>query len=1545
MLYRVRTERVSASAVEAHIRKMLKKVEAIIAPLHIRHHWTLAIFSSRDDRLRARVYDSAPSPVTRRDINGTLCRLHTAVEFEKVPKQPRGSNECGVHTVVHAWRQFFGLGSLELGAEESLPLSRFRADIREIAESQSTPETVVRAQRVARVHQGDVSGGTRADDLIGVQRAKEARQDAKRAALSHGGMISEEIFDAACAALRERIKDKGGPTIWPTDAFESWSCLRFDGIALPVIDTEAVQLFPIRLGGLPGEMTAHFSLLISRPGRNELIDPLNKFDAPFQARAREILHAIGRPPAIILRTSPQQGENECAVYVARAAATELGLKVTSFITRKWMVDTWEKALESRRAPANSTSTTDIATTDISLTGNQLHPPRGRVTFEERRESANPPTVKKHTHNPYRAVLEHPSTPAQQQSKAQQAERQDTAQVSCGHPMKRGEVARRMRGLSAGELIKLKWAHARGAEAGRWVVEVRGNATYGLTRTVVLRAVFCEQCEAWHAPEEQEDVWEVPFSNVLYFELERITAIPSLEDRACEEEEEHDVDDDGDQIETSAHSATEQELQRELSIGAKKPTAQLGDLERSQDVTLPIIDKFCMTGRVGQKWFVHRGRPAHVPSIAWLQLAESTRRIHASWIERIRGMPMDLADLPLGTALVMLAVRLAAQRKWTWPTISSALSAIRSALALLPLYTNAVQPINLVNDAVFNAAMLRARHLARVTVKEGRLSAPLTESDFAKLVRGIKEGGTNIKRRSAWILASLSWYLAARVGDLRQVRPSDLDVRLPPKNGGARDDTTPNVPMTCTFRYGKGAAFWGPFTVHACLPYRVAQALLDHIHGRDDSEPVFSTADQALVSTAIKAFPGCSLRSLRKGALTHFAACGVLDESLMLISGHKRTETLLRYLGWGRHSSAARKAAEEVAKKTSRPESDTHGGGETSMDGNDSIPPTKMGEHSGFWGNSGKRTRKPPKLFPLQAPSEDDLGIAKDQKDTGDYAFHVKYGIGTVNWDAVIAMAKGTAMQEVVDEAWSWVHDATRLCAVSECNRDRIPAATFTSQQTQLLIDSGKIRPLGQDEPVLGWVNGFTVPQHDKRRLRPIFEPFLNRRVDGFIRPEYPSRNERHTAVRHAKFVALFDFEAFFDQFTIPSELQNRFVMRVVDDDGKSQFFCVTKLPMGAKWSPGVAQVVTWLLLLPIVEEGRTAATSMIDNARLATDDPVAFVSAVRKFLSRCEAAGVTLNDATEWKLTDQGILKKGAELAKRYTFLGEEYCKPDDLPCGIRNTTHICAKLRSACELMQRGGRYTRRQFVSLVGLVIFMTGTVDMPLFTLPRTLRAYSAIASAAADAEGWEGAVTIAQPVVDELLSTIQTLLKNDTRQIGPPPQPPPGDARDYDAVIFVDASASGYGAYAALGQDRMRRIFELRGGWSAVTPHSAHAEPRAAQVLLEWVKEAFPESKSIALVVDHQPMATAQRRNFTRHGGFSGAWPLNQFFRALYEGATDGAHREVFFCEGTSNIADAISRSNRIGDGLRVREAFGVTLPNLDACTHPYAGGPDRLWWKV
>lgn len=501
------------------------------------------------------------------------------------------------------------------------------------------------------------------------------------------------------------------------------------------------------------------------------------------------------------------------------------------------------------------------------------------------------------------------------------------------------------------------------------------------------------------------------------------------------------------------------------------------------------------------------------TLAWNQLAASTRRSHISWLNAIKGMPDDISHAPLARAIVELVLRMADARKWKHTTISTAFSSIASALNALPLYSTAPSPINIRSDPYFNAASKRAQHLARITTtaRKDDDDDAMTTTVFEQLRRDIKTPNTRI-------LLELGWAFAARVGDLRQVRATD--VRL-------TDCGRPHERRAAiTFRYGKGAAFWGPYTIHAIISASLAKELSAIMAASARGEPLFSERTQRDLSAIVRKH-GTGLRGIRKGSLQHLAAMGATDEHLQLLSGHKRRDTLLRYLGWGVLSSTAAQAADARA----------------ALAGAGCAPPI-MGLHSGRSGFKGQRVEPPPRLFAKAAPSSQSLGIGTKKADTRSWPLHVKH-VGLVDWHAIATMGADTPFAENLRLAQTWCESSKHYGSRTHPLRaDQLPPSRWTPEQIATLMQFGKLEEF--DGPIFGYVLGFALPQENKRRLRPIFEPGNNKTLNRDALPHltYPSRLERRAKVRTARFVAEFDFAAYYDQFALATSVRCHFAMRV-----------------------------------------------------------------------------------------------------------------------------------------------------------------------------------------------------------------------------------------------------------------------------------------------------------------------------------------------------------------------------------------------------------------
>ena len=1062
----------------------------------------------------------------------------------------------------------------------------------------------------------------------------------------------------------------------------------------------------------------------------------------------------------------------------------------------------------------------------------------------------------------------------------------------------GEVRRRLHVIKY--FVDVTWSSDQ--EGGRWCGRVSRKSLAGRSASVTYDGSWCSACGQWHEIEPLE--LDLPLKGIVYYEVTELDD-PPVRTTPCQRS---DSDSDDDQVGIPANSRPDTKEDQEI----------LGQAERTPLSTLPHGAWTDMKGDIGRQWFVHSGRPPHVHEITWRQMAQSTRRSHAVWLQRIRAMPSDLATRPLPQAIVELVLRFRQERNWKWPTVSAAFSAIATALKQLPLYTNVPHGIQITDSPVYLASMRHAQHLAKVTATTGEKSAAMTFEQFNSLL-------SDLKIPSAWMFAQMCWRFASRAGDMRQILGDDVTIEGPDRNG--------RVPVAVLFRRGKGAAFWGPYSVHSIFPANVAQRLAAHLR---DSPILFAKSDQQQTANAIKRMgKNLSLRSMRKGALTHAAMNGVSESSIQLLSGHKRRDTLLRYLGWGKHSPAAKNAAQEVADKT------LCGGG---TDIEEIMRPPKMGLRSGFCGRQGRRVEPPPSLFPPKAPTNFQLGIPEEEERSESWPLHAKK-VGLVNWHEVLSMAKGTPLAEKVRDARVW-STTSKWYGVQwgPLFPSQVPTAKFTKAQIETLVDTGKIKELG-NRPIRAYVKGFTHPEPDKKRYRPIFEPIINATCarDELVDVHYPSRRERRSEVGRSRFRAQFDAVAFYDQLPLAEDVQSYFVMRTSEPIHGCSLFVVTREPMGARFSAGSAQVVTWVAAFPLMQRSGVQVVTMIDNTFIGATTETDFVWAIRTFIRRTTQMGITIKEIEDWsKLNDQEMVQRGSKTflgrdPYSFIFLGEQFVQNT-----VANTAKNLGKLKRAFERIQRHAqglhaeKVSRRHFAAFVGLVHYLWNTLDARPELYLSMRRAHSKICSEAVSDKAWDEPVILAPTVLADLTEITGILLANEPVRIRSACQPSL-DNEAYDTIIIVDASASGWGAYAKIGEE----TFEVRRAWTEHKRMSAHAEPIAATEAIRWARTHGAQG-NVAVVTDHEAMAKGQRRWWSGHGGFSSAYPINEFFVELYNTHPDA---QVFFVDGARNIADGPSRGNQLGHGLRwgtLRGSF--QFPDLKSFVHPYFKRSPKEDWE-
>jgi integrase len=155
---------------------------------------------------------------------------------------------------------------------------------------------------------------------------------------------------------------------------------------------------------------------------------------------------------------------------------------------------------------------------------------------------------------------------------------------------------------------------------------------------------------------------------------------------------------------------------------------------------------------------------------------------------------------------------------------------------------------------------------------------------------------------------LTWLCAGRVGDVLKLTRADVTL-------GPTWETTGE--LSVLFKIGKGARFSQPYLVPTVCPPAWRLALQQFLRPKQPATKLFP-GDQARHATRVNAAlrsanPTYTVRALRRGALQLMANQGADFPSLMVFSGHKRVDTLLRYLDWGAHAATRSEEARQWAR--------------------------------------------------------------------------------------------------------------------------------------------------------------------------------------------------------------------------------------------------------------------------------------------------------------------------------------------------------------------------------------------------------------------------------------------------------------------------------------------------------------------------------------------------------------------------------------------------------------------------------------------------------
>ncbi|MDP3759202.1 MAG: hypothetical protein Q8R01_01640, partial [Ramlibacter sp.] len=767
--YRFRTHRASLEELGSALRAT--NAHWLVAPVHVRHHWCLALLEFDASRaLAATVVDSAPSAITRTDLQRLFRRAGIPLKsIVSAGRQRAGSNECGVFVVRTALR--IAHASTPTRAQPppadsgEVSLAHWRRALhshtavwnlfveettREAAPRQHTasPEAAQAQWRrnwpyPPRKH--ELTGGAAADDgLLAHVMQQSSEHEAEAAA-------HEKCYMLVASLLASFV----------------WHRM------LPV-DAHSLEVRSDVLGFAPGHHDAAEALealgvpvTLFGPGRrrgparlcSELVGDVAAVQAPIgvalPATFGEYRFCVG---ALFLGDVDESGARRGHYALARALHPRLALALYARTQAQAQVGQRQPEPPQQQQPP-------AAIRDAARLPRLLRlVPRQRVVQLPPEEQPDPPLAHVHEH-------------AQQR------------QPAAPHPadaMSYGHLRRMARTFATGTLVRVAWSL--GDDAGTWIGEIVSAGGRSIDPICRYTHELCQLCGEWRARAEELEL-SLPHEGVRYFAADPVDRSPPAS-CACAplDDAEDDLDDDDGNAAAPA--------------AALDPFAQ----DRLRDALLgfrPAAEPAPPTaprGGVGIGWYIHRGRPPHVHSLVWKQLAATTRAAHIRWLTIIKGMPSELRGAPLGSAIIDLVLRMASSRSWRWSTVSTSLSAAASALRSLPLYTNIVQPIDLRSDVAFAAASKRAQHLARVAAPPAPNNATLPAAVLVRVV-------TELRDAPARLLLQLLWAFAARAGDMRQVCGTDVLVSRSSSSAVAAD-------AAVTFRFGKGAAFWGPYTVHA-----------------------------------------------------------------------------------------------------------------------------------------------------------------------------------------------------------------------------------------------------------------------------------------------------------------------------------------------------------------------------------------------------------------------------------------------------------------------------------------------------------------------------------------------------------------------------------------------------------------------------------------------------------------------------------------------------------------------------------------------------------
>jgi len=847
-------------------------------------------------------------------------------------------------------------------------------------------------------------------------------------------------------------------------------------------------------------------------------------------------------------------------------------------------------------------------------------------------------------------------------------------------------------------------------------------------------------------------------------------------------------------------------------------------------------------------------------LAQRALAATTRDEHERVLEIVRTAPAEYDGTPCATALLELFARTRQRRHWKWATLSKKLASVQGALRILPLYVRA-EPVMLGEMPEWRQGVKYA--VTRTKEEAPRAVRPMTAAQAVAAV----ERTADVEVKAA---IALSWLVAARVGDILLLNGDDYAYEAPT--------------VTLTYRRGKTISKRGPFSVHCEVPpqwqplmMQLQQRAKEHKNGR------LVKCTVTKVTKALRVVERqLESRSLRRGALQTMAAAGVDEEDLRAFSGHTTIAMLHRYLAWG---AIGTKRKTQMGKASRKLWNDPQGAG---------IPVGGADETHAHHVAEEERMPRFLRHLGQEAPEMAEfwrfLGQKDERKQAHKLPLHFKDVIGSLNWRKVLEIEMPSELKEYVVETTRWLHDERLYERLMEHagRTNGQGQVKWSENDVDRFITARKIEVGEVPKGDVGGARAFSTPEWEKERRRALWESFINDKIHQVPTIRFMTREERHRIISGSKYASLHDFSAFYDQISMDDCVRKYHGTR-----WKDKWIQPTVLPMGFRPACAVAQSLTWGIV-----EGLTAGTNCtiityIDNIGIFGTDATEVELVSKRLVQRCSEVGAKLND--------QKVVVETA-----FDFLGVHY----DLDTTTRQCTDkthkkivaVCEYLRDRLKVKTRSVdlHLSKREVAAVMGVSLYASQTLSYNLCDVYWPMR-YWRETSVVTHWDQWEEpAPEMRRNTLCALVAWLNALAKNApvpilSKELGPE-----------DAILFVDASADGYGVVAVTATGT-----QVAGGrWTSAITQSTTAEPRGAWLgLCRFVQ---PSWRSVIVASDHEPLVLSGQAQYAK------SYEYNELFRRIR--ATFPALSVKFvFIPGKENPGDEPSR-NKILDGAKLEAAI-------------------------